>query len=52
MGVYPKPLLARMEPSIAAIVAHVEKRAKEPETKGGELVTEAMAAPRRPEKAL
>jgi NADH-quinone oxidoreductase subunit M len=25
MGVYPRPLLSRMEPSIHAIVAHVEK---------------------------
>jgi len=50
MGVYPKPLLARMEPSVAAIVAHVEKRAKA-ESTGSELVTEAMAG-RRPEKAL
>jgi hypothetical protein len=28
MGIYPKPLLSRMEPSIRAIVAHVEKGAK------------------------
>ena len=27
MGIYPKPLLSRMEPSIRAIVAHVEKGA-------------------------
>ena len=29
MGIYPKPLLSRMEPSIRAIVAHVEKGAKD-----------------------
>jgi NADH-quinone oxidoreductase subunit M len=28
MGIYPKPLLSRMEPSIHAIVAHVEKGAR------------------------
>jgi NADH-quinone oxidoreductase subunit M len=28
MGIYPKPLLSRMEPSVAAIVAHVEKHRK------------------------
>ncbi len=27
MGIYPKPLLSRMEPSIRAIVARVEKGA-------------------------
>jgi NADH-quinone oxidoreductase subunit M len=51
MGVYPKPLLARMEPSVAAIVAHVEKRAKQADSTGSEEVTEAMAG-RRPRKAL
>src|SRR5262245_8489228 len=52
MGVYPKPLLTRMEPSVAAIVAHVEKRAKEAESTGSEPVTEAMAADQRQGKPL
>ena len=47
MGIYPKPLLSRMEPSIRAIVAHVEKGAKG--SGGSEVdnpVSEARLSPR------
>jgi NADH-quinone oxidoreductase subunit M len=52
MGVYPQPLLTRMEPSITAIVAHVEKRAKSAGPAPIETVTEAKAADPRPARAL
>ena len=56
MGVYPKPLLSRMEPSIAAILAHVERgsRHKGPgSSKPDEApTTEAAAAPLATAKAL
>jgi NADH-quinone oxidoreductase subunit M len=48
MGIYPKPLLSRMEPSIRAIVAHVEKGAKDAAAPAhGEPITEEahLAAP-------
>jgi NADH-quinone oxidoreductase subunit M len=52
MGIYPKPLLSRMEPSVAAIVAHVERHRKSSEPPSAEPVTEARAAGRQLGKAL
>jgi len=45
MGIYPKPLLRRMEPSIHAIVAHVEKgKHAAGQSPAGETVTEAKVS--------
>ena len=53
MGIYPKSLLSRMEPSIQTIVAHVEKGARSGrESRGREPVTEAKAAVSSAAKAL
>jgi NADH-quinone oxidoreductase subunit M len=54
MGIYPKPLLSRMEPSIAAILAHVEKGARRgaPAKTGGRVTTEAAVPKPSPAKVL
>ncbi len=52
MGLYPKPLLSRMEPSVAAIVAHVERHRKNSEPPNAGPVTEARAADRQLGRAL
>ena len=53
MGIYPKPLLARMEPSIHAIVARVEKGARRSVgTERGAPITEAKAPGPAAAKAL
>ena len=56
MGIYPKPLLSRMEPSIRAIVAHVEKGAKasgaSAATDGGSITEARVTVPAPARKSL
>jgi NADH-quinone oxidoreductase subunit M len=45
LGIYPKPLLERVEPSVKALIAHVESRSDYQQPKVADLGPKAVAQP-------